>query len=147
MQKLFTLPAQNHQATDKIARKIFEQYLRDAGNFTIFFQGTLGAGKTYFVRQLLQAFGVEGEITSTTYALVQEYEGFAHFDFYRLASPEEFFARGFSDIAEDPTVSCLVEWGEKIDKNAQSLFTGKKFIIRIEHGLGVGMRKITLFEK
>lgn len=173
MKKLLSFPAANHAGTHKVIEKIYTEYLHKTDNFTVFLQGSLGAGKTYTVRELLKLFGVQEAITSPTYALMQEYQteaprtkdpknqnnsqvlkfsssqvlGFAHFDFYRLQDPAEFFTRGFSEIAEDPNVSCFVEWGDKIEPVAQKTFSGKKFIIRIEHGLGVGMRKITLFEK
>lgn len=157
MKKLLVRPLANHQATDQVAQKIYDEFLFSEDRFVVFLEGGLGVGKTYLVRKLLEAFGVQEEITSPTYALVNEYEvtespsdqaaKFAHFDFYRLEEPDDFFARGFQDIADDGQVSCFVEWPEKISEEARKSFSGKMFVLKMEHGIGVGMRKVTLLEK
>ncbi len=174
MQKVFTRPIPNLDASRVLARKLVTDYLVPAGNFTLFLEGGLGAGKTFLVREMLQEMGVTEEVTSPTYALVNEYQArglegervreltasnlqtlkpsnsptsFAHFDFYRLEDPNDFFARGFTDIADDPKISCFVEWPEKISPEAKSSFSGKHYVLKVEFGIGVGMRKVTLLEK
>lgn len=147
MQRLFIKPIANIEASRQLARELYQDYLLPAGNFTVFLEGGLGAGKTFLVRELLGQFGVIDEITSPTYALVNEYQGvgrFAHFDFYRLSDLNDFFARGFADLAEDPSTSCFVEWPDKISPLAKSAFSGKCYTLKVEFGLGVGMRKVTL---
>ena len=78
--------------------------------------GTLGAGKTTFVRHLLHALGVEGRIKSPTYAVMEPYElpGFTawHFDFYRFNDPQEWEDAGFRDVFAAPGLK-LAEWPEK----------------------------------
>ncbi|HUG24935.1 tRNA (adenosine(37)-N6)-threonylcarbamoyltransferase complex ATPase subunit type 1 TsaE [Piscinibacter sp.] len=78
--------------------------------------GTLGAGKTTFVRHLLHALGVEGRIKSPTYAVMEPYElpGFNawHFDFFRFNDPQEWEDAGFRDVFIAPGLK-LVEWPEK----------------------------------
>ena len=83
--------------------------------------GTLGAGKTTFVRHLLGALGVEGRVKSPTYALMEPYvvepyglSGFDawHFDFYRFNDPQEFEDAGFREVFSSPGLK-LVEWPEK----------------------------------
>lgn len=82
--------------------------------------GTLGAGKTTFVRYLLQALGVEGRIKSPTYALMESYAAagvhggyaIAHFDFYRFDDPAEWEDAGFRDVFAERGLK-LVEWPEK----------------------------------
>jgi len=82
--------------------------------------GTLGAGKTTFVRHLLQALGVQGRIKSPTYAVMESYEvpglaspfPIAHFDFYRFKDPQEFEDAGFRDVFAGPGLK-LAEWPEQ----------------------------------
>jgi len=82
--------------------------------------GPLGAGKTTFVRYLLQALGVEGRIKSPTYALMESYAAagvhggyaIAHFDFYRFDDPAEWEDAGFRDVFAERGLK-LVEWPEK----------------------------------
>jgi tRNA threonylcarbamoyladenosine biosynthesis protein TsaE len=78
--------------------------------------GELGAGKTSVVRAMLRALGVAGTVRSPTFTLVEPYVvsslDFYHFDFYRLADPEEFSFAGFRDLFGGASV-CLIEWPEK----------------------------------
>jgi len=80
-------------------------------------EGTLGAGKTTFVRHLLRALGVQGRIKSPTYA-VMEPHGLpgggeaAHFDFYRFTDPREWEDAGFRDVFARPGLK-IAEWPEQ----------------------------------
>ncbi len=80
--------------------------------------GTLGAGKTTFVRHLLQALGVQGRVKSPTYAVMEPYElpGFNawHFDFYRFNDPQEWEDAGFRDVFASEGLK-LAEWPEKAE--------------------------------
>lgn len=77
-------------------------------------QGDLGAGKTTFVRHLLQAMGVTGRIKSPTYAVVESYDMIKlwHFDFYRFNDPQEWEEAGFRDIFAGSGYK-LAEWPQK----------------------------------
>jgi tRNA threonylcarbamoyladenosine biosynthesis protein TsaE len=85
-------------------------------NAFITLQGDLGAGKTTFVRHLLQALGVTGRIKSPTYAIVETYEvetlSISHFDFYRFNDPQEWEDAGFRDIFAATGLK-LAEWPQK----------------------------------
>ena len=78
--------------------------------------GTLGSGKTTFVRHLLQALGVQGRIKSPTYAVMESYElpdlAISHFDFYRFKDPQEFEDAGFRDVFAAQGLK-LAEWPEQ----------------------------------
>lgn len=134
----------------KVAQKIWHSFLEQEKNFSIFLEGGLGAGKTFLVREILQTAGVDQDVPSPTYTLVNEFntesQSFAHFDFYRLEDPQDFFARGLSEMAEDKNISTFVEWMDKISKTAQQGFSGRKFLIRIEHGKSMGQRTISMYD-
>ena len=95
----------------------FLQYAGDCKHFA--FYGSMGAGKTTFIKALCKTLGVTGTVTSPTFALVNEYNAgnngmVYHFDFYRINKPEEVFDFG----CEEYFVSggyCFIEWPEKAD--------------------------------
>jgi tRNA threonylcarbamoyladenosine biosynthesis protein TsaE len=83
------------------------------------FTGSLGAGKTTLIRELLHQMGVQEPITSPTFNYVNVYtnkEGqkFYHFDLYRIASLDDFCAAGFDEYLYQPNSSVLIEWPELI---------------------------------
>ena len=82
-----------------------------------FFFGEMGAGKTTFIKALAAALGVEDEVSSPTYSIVNEYRSGSgsvyHFDFYRLKSETEALDMGYEEYFYDGNY-CLVEWPEKI---------------------------------
>ncbi len=78
--------------------------------------GELGAGKTKFVEGVLENFGLENEISSPTFTIINEYTkndiNIYHFDAYRLEDSDEFYAIGGEEYFEKGI--CLIEWGELI---------------------------------
>lgn len=91
--------------------------LRDRGVVALY--GGMGAGKTTLIRALVQALGSTDQVTSPTFALVNDYAaagGLAihHFDFYRIDSLSEAFDLGYEEYFFGGDL-CLVEWPEKIE--------------------------------
>ena len=79
--------------------------------------GELGSGKTKFTEGFLGFFGLEEEISSPTFTIVNEYNSESglniyHFDVYRLSDTEEFYAIGGEEYFENGI--CIIEWGELI---------------------------------
>lgn len=87
-----------------------------ASGLVVALSGELGTGKTSVVRAMLRALGVTGAVRSPTFTLLEPYVvsslNFYHFDFYRLADPEEFSLAGFRDMF-GPAAVCLIEWPDK----------------------------------
>lgn len=79
--------------------------------------GDLGSGKTKFTEGFLSYFGLEDEISSPTFTIVNEYSkndiNIYHFDVYRLDDLDEFYAIGGTDYFDNGI--CLIEWGELIE--------------------------------
>jgi tRNA threonylcarbamoyladenosine biosynthesis protein TsaE len=109
----------------------------------ILFYGEMGAGKTTLIKGICAALGSSNEISSPTYALVNEYEGdnslIYHFDLFRLKSFKEVLDIGFEEYIDSDAI-CLIEWPEKIES-------------LVEHGLkieidkiGLNTRKISIFK-
>lgn len=77
-----------------------------------------GCGKTKFTEGILSYFGLEKEISSPTFTIVNEYSkdnlSIFHFDVYRLEDIDEFYAMGGEDYFGDGI--CIIEWGEKIEE-------------------------------
>lgn len=78
--------------------------------------GDLGAGKTQFVKGVVEAFGGDEEVTSPTFTLIHEYRAgrvpIYHFDFYRLNQREEVLRLGLDDYLEGDGIS-LIEWADR----------------------------------
>ena len=80
--------------------------------------GELGAGKTKFTEGFLKYFGLDKEISSPTFNIVNEYKNnditIYHFDVYRLEDVEEFYAIGGEEYFSSGI--CIIEWGELIEE-------------------------------
>ncbi len=86
------------------------------GGDVIAFIGGLGAGKTTFTRGLAIGMGLGDEVTSPTFALVNEYRGkinLYHFDMYRIMNAESLETTGFYDYMSEDNV-LAIEWSENI---------------------------------
>ena len=81
---------------------------------TVLLYGDLGTGKSVLARGIARGVGVEGPMPSPTFTLLMPYEGkngrrFYHFDLYRLADPEEYYAAGLDEFIGGDGIAVL-EW-------------------------------------
>ena len=88
------------------------------GGEVIAYRGGLGMGKTCFTRGLAAELGYTGEVTSPTFALINEYLGgrlpLYHFDMYRISGWEDLYSTGFFEYLEQGGV-IAAEWSENIE--------------------------------
>jgi tRNA threonylcarbamoyladenosine biosynthesis protein TsaE len=76
--------------------------------------GELGAGKTFFIKEVLNQFEIH-DVNSPTFAIVNQYEGKIrayHFDFYRLKNYDELLEIGWLDYLNDEEAVMFIEWGD-----------------------------------
>ena len=87
------------------------------GPVVVAFFGGLGMGKTTFTRGLAEGLGVIDDVSSPTFAIVNEYRGkipLYHFDMYRVESWDSLFSCGFFE-AYDSGAIIACEWSENIE--------------------------------
>jgi len=79
--------------------------------------GDLGAGKTTFTKFLGKNLGIDEDITSPTFNLVNLYSGkfeFNHMDLYRINSPEELYQIDYENYFYPDGIT-VIEWAENAD--------------------------------
>lgn len=106
------------------------------------FFGGMGMGKTAFTRGLAKGLGFEGQVSSPTFAIVNDYGGtppLAHFDMYRIESWDDLYTTGFFDY-QDQGYILAVEWSE----NIENALPENAIRISISHGEGENDRIITI---
>ncbi len=82
----------------------------------ILLSGDLGAGKTLLTQGICDGLGVEEDVTSPTYNLINEYEGdlaVYHMDLYRLEQEEDLYDLGFEDYLENGGI-VIIEWPDLV---------------------------------
>ena len=94
--------------------------------------GAMGAGKTTLISAIMEHLGSTDNVTSPTFALVNQYSTAAnepvyHFDFYRINRIEEVFDMGYEEYFYSGDL-CLIEWPELIE----DLLPEDAMVVRIE---------------
>lgn len=113
MEKNIKFVSNSETDTKKFAKE-FASKIKN--NTVIVLTGELGAGKTKFVEGFLSYYGLENEISSPTFTIVNEYKNndinIYHFDVYRLSNSNEFYEIGGDEYFNKGI--CIIEWGELI---------------------------------
>lgn len=106
---IFVIISESEEDTDLFGQKIGE--IVEPGQ-VILLAGELGAGKTLMTQGICKGLGVDEDVTSPTYRLINEYEGdlpVYHMDLYRLDDVEDLYELGFEEYVERDGV-IIVEW-------------------------------------
>lgn len=96
----------------------FLDYVGDKKIFALY--GSMGVGKTTFVKAVAACLGVADDVSSPTFAIVNEYrtknnEAIYHFDFYRVNTISEALDFGYEEYFFSGD-RCFIEWPEKIEE-------------------------------
>ena len=110
---------------------------------TIAFYGSMGAGKTTFIKSLCKHLGVIDTVNSPTFAIINEYATSSnkliyHFDLYRLENEHELLDIGFEDYLYAKTWN-FIEWPEI----AENFFTDAVIKVQIQE-VDNGQREISI---
>ena len=94
---------------------IAESYAKTLrGGDVVLLDGDMGAGKTVFTKGIAKGLGIEEEVTSPTYAYMNDYDGrLFHYDCYRIESVEQAERLGLADYFDMGGV-CIIEWAQNI---------------------------------
>ena len=80
----------------------------------VLLNGDMGAGKTVFSKGVAKGLGICEEVTSPTYAYMNDYDGrLFHYDCYRIESVEQAENLGLADYFDMGGI-CLIEWAQNI---------------------------------
>ena len=103
---MITVNTHNARETEALGAKIAEKLC-----------GTEVIGKTAFTRGLAGALGAGENVSSPTFALVNEYSGkynIFHFDMYRVNTWDDLYSTGFFDYIDNGII--IIEWSENIEE-------------------------------
>ena len=120
--------------TFEIAKSIAKELKKGS---IVCLDGDLGVGKTIFAKGFAKGLGIEDEITSPTFTLVQSYESLDnvlhHFDVYRISDESEMDEIGYEEYFFSDAI-CLIEWSSLIP----DLIPENAIRISIEKDMGKG---------
>ncbi len=113
---MLSLTFNNIEQLPDVARRLLEEFPDE--RFYAFF-GSMGVGKTTLIKEICTQLGVEQNVCSPTFAIVNEYadrnsEPIYHFDFYRLKNLDEAYDIGYEEYFYSGCW-CFTEWTEKIE--------------------------------
>ncbi len=121
--------AESLESLDGIAKSLLGEFSAER---IFVFVGTMGAGKTTFIQRICAQLGVEENMSSPTFSIVNEYqtkqgEKVYHFDMYRIEKLEEAVDMGFEEYLESGNY-CFIEWPDKVEQ----LLPDKMVVVRLE---------------
>lgn len=105
-------------------QKVVDEILPKLQHNILLLKGNLGAGKTTFTQFLLKNLGSSDEVSSPTYAIVNEYHtpkgNVFHFDLYRMKNIYEVYDIGMEEYLDNAFL-CIIEWPEIYEEELAEL--------------------------
>jgi len=101
--------------------KVVTQLYQKFGNKKVWaFYAPMGAGKTTLIHELCSFLNVEDEVSSPTFAIINQYKSLKeniiyHMDWYRLKDEEEAIQAGVEDVLYSGSL-CLIEWPSIVER-------------------------------
>jgi len=102
--------------------------------------GELGTGKTHFAKGIARGLGIERDVTSPSYTILQIYEGripLYHFDLYRMETADELFDIGFDEFIYGRG-ACIVEWADRF----LAYMPQERLTVSLEYGRDAAERSV-----
>lgn len=94
----------------EVAKSLLDQ---SPENKIYLFEGPLGAGKTTLIKALCRQLGINHDMSSPSFGIINAYLGDGaavyHFDLYRLQDPMEAFDLGIEEYLSSGKY-CFIEW-------------------------------------
>ena len=110
---MFEIRTRNYRQTEKLGEILAQK----AGVTVYAMFGEMGCGKTVLSRGIVKGLGVDADVTSPTFALINEYrsEGKSvyHFDMYRIGNEDDLYSTGYYDYLDSGS-ALIIEWSENI---------------------------------
>ena len=122
------------EAETRLVAKKFAEGLQPGAVVALL--GDLGAGKTAFTKGVADFFEIEGDVSSPTFTVVNEYNGtldIYHFDAYRLENVDVDNCDWMDDYFFGDGI-CLIEWAQ----NIQAVLPKGYYEVRIEKNPDMG---------
>lgn len=105
-------------------QNVIDEILPKLQHPILLLKGNLGAGKTTFTQYLLKNLGSSDEVSSPTYAIVNEYHSpngkIFHFDLYRMKNIDEVYDIGIEEYLDNAAL-CIIEWPEIYEQELADL--------------------------
>ncbi len=107
--------------------KEFAQNLKKGDVVAIY--GEIGAGKTVFIKGIMEGLGYKGYVKSPSFTIVREYNAkikVYHIDLYRL-SQDDLKSFGYEEFFYSDGI-CIIEWADR----AKDLLPEKRIDVKIK---------------
>jgi tRNA threonylcarbamoyladenosine biosynthesis protein TsaE len=105
------------------------QCVKKSGKKIIILSGTLGSGKTTFVKEFVKSLGINDEVNSPTFSIQNVYGNIYHYDLYNK-DINEFLSLGLIEELEKDGYH-FIEWGEELEKYLKT-FGFEYLVIKIQ---------------